>query len=146
MCLLPRWVCSHRVDSAAMMSAAKHFIHHNPEMWDSLGINGHLTCVNHVVDPSRLPEPSPTWYKNIDCPLSNVFCQRCREGRAGYTFRWASPLWLDQYCAMARKGAWMPGDPEIETFEEARGYQQVDHLGQRRACGTTHQALPVPFT
>ena len=89
----------------------------DPDLSLELQLIEGLPIVNHC------PEvPSPDWELiDIPCPRGTI-CKRCREGRAGYTFRWFSVLWLDRYLYWRRDGTWLPGDPE--------GYRAT-RLGQR---------------
>ena len=117
---LPRWVLSERVDSVAMLQAFQEWRATDPELSLELQLSEGLPVVNHS------PEvPAPDWELiDIPCPRP-LFCQRCREGRAGYTFRWFSVLWLDRYLYWRRDGTWLPGDPEgyRTTLRGQRGFE-----------------------
>ena len=104
---LPRWVLSERVDSVAMLQAFQEWRATDPDLSLELQLVEGLPVVNHCPGV-----PSPDWELiDIPCPRGTI-CKRCREGRAGYTFRWFSVLWLDRYLYWRRDGTWLPGDPE----------------------------------
>ena len=50
------------------------------------------------------------------CPGWNSWCERCKQRRAGYTFRWYSSFWHEDYMRIPKKrGAWEPGMNEEEA-------------------------------
>ena len=75
----------------------------------------------------------------IPCPRGTR-CKRCSEGRAGYTFRWFSSLWLEGYMQLRRDDTWLPGYPEgvrvtplpggfIGELLDAKGYEVEEMQG-----------------
>jgi len=130
---LPRWVETPMLDSTAMLSAFLEFKTSNPAVYESLGIDGHLTIIDHnsasirrndgmmEVDVYFAPPVEARMaaeavhvdgLRNVTCPEPG--CQRCVTGRWGYTFRWYSPLWSETYEKIARPGSWKPGQSETE--------------------------------
>ena len=105
---LPRWVLSERVDSAGMLSAYQSWRAANPEMAKQMGLDKGLPTINHCPDAFPFPKAGVI---EVRCPRG-MSCKRCSEGRAGYTFRWFSCLWLDSYKSWRAPGTWLPGDPE----------------------------------
>jgi hypothetical protein len=108
---LPRWVNSGRVDSMAMYGAYLSWRMKNLELCTELEFDGNLTSVEHepIMIPFEeiIPDDGLVRYR---CQFRA--CPRCVNGRMGYVFRWASPLWIKDYTATARPGAWKPGESE----------------------------------
>ena len=113
---LPKWALSERVDSRAMFSAFQEWRSANPDMAKELGLVNGLPTIN---DCPEVPFPDARVIE-IPCPRG-MSCRRCREGRTGYTFRWFSCLWLDNYTSWRRDRTWLPGDPE--DYRTTRGFQ-----------------------
>jgi hypothetical protein len=107
----PRWVISPAVDSTAMRGAARNYYEKNPAaFWEMC--EDKLTEILHCV-PLPVAEDMPITF--VDCPGDGSWCTRCQENRSGYTFRWFSILWMEDYEKHRRIGTWAPGDPE-NTF------------------------------
>ena len=119
---LPRWVLSERVDSVAMLSAFDEWRSANPDMAEELGLVAGLPTIMHG-NQEDIPGPDAALIE-VPCPRG-ARCWRCRIGKAGYTFRWFSCLWLDSYMDKQRQGSWLPGDPEGYriTFPGQRGFR-----------------------
>ena len=108
---------SELVDSSAMHAAFDEWRSANPDMAQELGlVDGLPTIVHNTVFPT-LDMIIP-----IPCPRG-MSCDRCGTGRAGYTFRWFSCLWLDDYKRFRKDGTWLPGDPEgHRAMRDAAGF------------------------
>ena len=117
----PRWIPAYNVDSVAMYSAYQECLVVSPGISRYLGFKGHLTFIEH--DAERLGNPAGAPQMDVRItPCPERGCQRCVQGRGGYTFRWYSPLWDSSYCRHARPGAWLPG-----MDEQADNPNQVWH-------------------
>ena len=130
----PRWIESHRFDSAAALLAYEQWwakqleVHHSATRILKLyGIGGSpgLRFIQHCPDESSLlqdPWPSSSApVEIIPCPMQ-IKCFRCCHGKGGYTFRWYSPHWNDEYMRTRRPGAWAPGENERERPLAAEPY------------------------
>ena len=117
---LPRWIDDPTVDSQAMMQATLDFRHRHPAQWDMMQLEKQLTCIEHCHRITGETRIDPIGLKYIGCQ-GNDACARCREGRAGYTFRWYSLCWHDAYVAQARKGAWGLASCVADVFVNFRG-------------------------
>ena len=119
---LPRWILSEWVDSVAMLQAYNEWRHKNPAMAKELGLDKGLPTINHCPELDS-PDMCMNNVMEIPCPRGDN-CWRCRERRPGYTFRWFSCLWLEEYKSWRRDCTWLPGDAEgyRETrIEDCRG-------------------------
>ena len=122
---LPRWVMAPHVDSYAMLSAAAWFRETHTEKWNEMELEGQLTKVTHLDLPPWFPvtrlDTTDDWTKLVTCPhAEDGRCKRCAVGRSGYTFRWLSPYWVDEYDRRRGLYSWSPGDDE---------YSKNVHLG-----------------
>ena len=99
------WITNSRVDSIAMLSAYSKFKYTQRKYHEHLGIKDCLTCIVHACSEN---EPLFSIVTVIHCEQKG--CQRCAIGRAGYTFRWFSALWRDDYLKFCRDGSWVPGN------------------------------------
>lgn len=118
------------VDSTAMLHAAYKFHEEHPEQWRQLGIGKELTMIHHVPTVPSDIQTLPT--VRIECPGADAWCKRCTEGRLGYTFRWYSVLWHDEYMRMKAPHAWRPGDPENIVPDETYGPNFTGNLVNAR--------------
>ena len=105
---LPRWVLSERVDSSSMVLAFKDWRSKNPKLAEVLGLVDGLPIIEHC---PAMPLSVPDNLKEVPCPRGKN-CWRCSSRKSGYTFRWFSLLWLDDYKALRGPGTWLPGDAE----------------------------------
>jgi hypothetical protein len=102
MAMPPIWIESNKVDSRAMLSAYLYRVQPSDIHY------GYLKMVSHKMIDCGGTRLTPPAVREEECSAPE--CQRCREGRGGYQFRWYSPLWEEVYVRLARPGAWMPGD------------------------------------
>ena len=110
----PRWVLSETVDSVAMIKAYQKWCRENPAEVMQLGLDEGLPIICHY-PTFKLAEPGVF---KTDCPRGGL-CKRCHEERGGFTFRWFSRLWLEEYELLRGPGRWSPGVPE--------GFQRQHH-------------------
>ena len=111
----PRWIMAANVDSTAMLSAAMEFYGKFPQLWENMGMDNHLTIIQHYPYLASNIEILPS--TPIRCPGAKTWCKRCLEERGGYTFRWLSPWWADTYSRLAQPECWRPGDKEGVSAE-----------------------------
>ena len=124
---LPRWVCSETVDSAAALTGYYRWYaklletREHEDIIQLYGIgDGGLRLIYHVPEVHAVDDGTAL-VTRVECPMGHR-CRRCRLHLGGYLFRWLSPYWMETYRSHARRGAWMPGDPEfpITITEYAR--------------------------
>ena len=94
----PRWIESFNVDSPAMLVAFESYCRSQEDL-ETVAFEDHLLQVLHS------PEE---WTKHCNRCSQNG-CQRCVTQRGGYTFRWCSLLWEEEYMKGRRKGSWFRG-------------------------------------
>ena len=89
-------------------------------MAEELGLVAGLPIIMHGLQED-IPEADGALIE-VPCPRGRR-CWRCRIGKAGYTFRWFSCLWLDDYKRFRKDGTWLPGDPEgHRAMRDAAGF------------------------
>jgi hypothetical protein len=107
----PVWIDEKHVDSMAMFSAylGTPGIQYEP-FYGKLDMPMHRFAYGSRV----APVPSVN-----EVPCTAAACLRCKRGIGGYVFRWYSPRWALRYTKMARRGAWMPPEGDIEAAPPA---------------------------
>ena len=98
------WITNSRVDSYAMFKAYSKFQYTQHKYHEHLGIRNCLTCIVHACSGN-----DPFFNIVTVIPCEQKGCQRCANGLAGFTFRWFSALWHDDYLKFCRDGSWVPG-------------------------------------
>ena len=93
-----------------MFSAYLHYKSTQREYHEVLGIGDHLTFISHAgLHGEAL---LPTTVSVIPCVRHD--CRRCLTGVGGFTFRWYSIQWHDEYLQMRSSGSWLPGELESD--------------------------------
>ena len=119
----PRWISSYNVDSGAMLLAYECFMAREKDEFERIGCYGKLSVMHHIGSQSM----TFSGCRDLLCPHEGGACFRCYHRRGGYTFRWYSSLWHDDYIVHAKgrqaamgKDVWVPGDDEdlasIDSF------------------------------
>ena len=136
----PRYVDRDDVDSSAMLGAAAHSLHLDRQLWETIGVWGRLPITLHWAGHFETEEIIiPPGFYALKCK-EGTNCTRCATGRGGYKFRWFSPLWTQAYVAGARKGAWLPGQPETRYRKPAVALQTG---GSGANLGAANGGAPV---
>ena len=118
----PRWISSCNVDSGAMLHAYQCFMWRERDELERIGCYGKLPLIHHIGSDYAM-----SGCRDIACPHEGGACFRCYHRRGGYTFRWYSLSWHDDYIAHSRgkqaairKYVWYPGEDEnwasIDSF------------------------------
>ena len=106
----PRWICTYRVDSMAMLSAYNAWRARIGDSLETINIEDLPLIMHH-----------PRHYVNIPgtytVSCNDPACPRCQHDLGGDVFRWYSPYWHDDYLRMRRfQDSWIPGEPELGPY------------------------------
>ena len=111
----PEWIDNDTVDSMAMLGA---FLA-TPGIKDE-PYYGKLRMELHIDVEDVEPYPSPAYvYAPCSTPIEE--CNRCRDKRGGYKFRWYSKKWALKYMEIARKApnGWVPPACDLTAETDA---------------------------
>ena len=117
---LPRWIMAPHVDSTAMLSAFLRWKYANHDEWLELGME--LTIIQHSLPGFATPTEDLSFLVHVPCAVP-ALCNRCRQRRMGYTFRWLGPQWAAEYERTKKAGSWSCTDPEGMPQDVAPGFR-----------------------
>jgi hypothetical protein len=134
------------VDSAAMRLAARNYYQQNPAaFWEMC--EDKLTEIQHCGSLPSLPVAEDMPITFVHCPGDGSWCTRCQNNLYGYTFRWFSILWMQDYEKLRRKGTWTPGDPENTFRSPISSFtgELLNSKGERVNCLLLSETTASPF-